>query len=84
MFEHFRSWFKDSRNVKTVGLIFGFIVFMIVLKHFNLYEGFFDAAQQPQMPSQPQQPQQPQMPSQPQQPFTTLENFGKFAPLNIF
>ena len=40
MFEHFRAWLKNPRILKTICLIISLIVFIIVLKHFNLYEAF--------------------------------------------
>ena len=40
MFEHFRAWLKNPRIVETIWLILAVIVFVAVLKHFNLYEGF--------------------------------------------
>lgn len=40
MFEHFRLWLKNPRIVETIWLILAVIVFVAVLKHFNLYEGF--------------------------------------------
>ena len=40
MFEHFRAWLKNPRIVKTIVLIIALIIFVIVLKHFGLYEAF--------------------------------------------
>lgn len=40
MFEHFRAWLKNPRILIAIRLIFVFIVFIVVLKYFNLYEGF--------------------------------------------
>ena len=47
MFEHFRAWLKNPRILKTIGLIISLIVFIIVLKHFNLYEAFAQQSSQP-------------------------------------
>ena len=40
MFEHFRSFFAKAENRTTMMLIGGFIILLIVLKHFGIYEGF--------------------------------------------
>ena len=40
MFEHFRAWLKNPRIVENIGIILAVIVFVAVLKYFNLYEGF--------------------------------------------
>jgi hypothetical protein len=40
MFEHFRAILANTRNQKTLMLVGGFIILLIVLKHFGLYEGF--------------------------------------------
>jgi hypothetical protein len=40
MFEHFRAWLKNPRILNAVFLILAVIVFIAVLKHYNLYEGF--------------------------------------------
>lgn len=40
MFEHFRIWLKNPRIVETICLILSVLVFVAVLKHYNLYEGF--------------------------------------------
>lgn len=52
MFEHFRAWLKNPRILNSIGLILAVIIFVAVLKHFNLYEGF---SKQQQEPSQEQQ-----------------------------
>ena len=40
MFEHFRAILANKRNQKTLMMVGGFIILLIVLKHFGLYEGF--------------------------------------------
>jgi Na+/H+ antiporter NhaD/arsenite permease-like protein len=40
MFEHFRQFFANERNRTAILLIIGLLIFVAVLKHFGLYEGF--------------------------------------------
>ena len=40
MFEHFRQFFAKERNRTTIWLILGFIIFLGILKHYDLYDGF--------------------------------------------
>jgi hypothetical protein len=40
MFEHFRQFFAKERNRTAIFLILGFIIFLAILKHYDLYDGF--------------------------------------------
>jgi len=40
MFDHFRQFFAIERNRTAILLIIGLLIFVAVLKHFGLYEGF--------------------------------------------
>ena len=40
MFEHFKAFFANERNRTTIALIIGFLIFLVILRHFGLYEGF--------------------------------------------
>ena len=40
MFEHFRQFFASEHNRTAILLIIGLLIFVAVLKHFGLYEGF--------------------------------------------
>ena len=56
MFEHFRTWFKNPRIFNAIGLILAVIGFIVVLKHFNLYEGFSDLKEPKLLETYQQQP----------------------------
>ena len=40
MFEHFRQFFAKERNRTSIWLILGVIIFLGILKHYDLYDGF--------------------------------------------
>lgn len=40
MFEHFKKFFANERNRTMIALVIGFLIFLGILRHFGLYEGF--------------------------------------------
>jgi hypothetical protein len=54
MFEHFKKYLADKHNQKVLMIIGGFIVFLMILNHFDLLETFENISQKNDMMTEPE------------------------------